>query len=216
MLQARQLEQGSLAWHEARALRLTASDLPLALGHFGGAAELVSKKSQLLTAICQGTTTDMSAAAHQPALVWGRTHEAQAATAYEMLRRAVGRPVTLHVAGLWILPDANILAASPDRVFSDSNGLLRVLEIKCPYSRQLPPSLPEHVRLQVIMQLACAPLPVSGADVLLWTPSKASVFHVEWSTAVQQEWHEIIKPKAVMCYVRYDIVVISACSLNLM
>ena len=154
MLRAHQLGQGSLTWHQARALRLTASDLPLALGHFGGLAVLVSKKSQLLTAICQGTTTDISPAAQQPALVWGRTHEAQAAAAYEMRRWSEGRPVTLNVAGLWIHPDAAMLAASPDRVFIDSDGMLWLLEIKCPYSRQHTPSLPEHVRLQVIMQLA--------------------------------------------------------------
>lgn len=212
MLQARQLEQGSLAWHQARALRLTASDLPLILGHFGGPAVLVSKKSQLLTAICQGTTTEISTAAQQPALVWGRTHEAQAAAAYEMRRWAEGRPVTLDIAGLWILPDATMLAASPDRVFSDSKGMLRLLEIKCPYSRQLPPDLPEHVRLQVIMQLACSPLPVSGADVFFWTPSGTSTFQVEWSPAVQQEWHELIKPKAIWLYNRYYIIVICACS----
>ena len=106
--------------------------------------------------------------------------------------------MTLDVAGLWIHPDAAMLAASPDRVFSDSNGMLRLLEIKCPYSRQLPSSLPEHVRLQVIMQLACAPLPVSGADVFFWTPSEASVFYVEWSTTVQQEWHEVYQAQSSM------------------
>ena len=144
MLRARQLEQGPLAWHQARALRLTASYLPLSLGHFGGLAVLVSKKSQKSHAsslqsvrVQQQTFDQQLSSQHQ---CGGRTHEAQAAAAYEMRRWSEGRPVTLDVAGWWIHPDAAMLAASPDRFFSNSNGMLRLLEMKCPLPDNFPPA----------------------------------------------------------------------------
>ena len=51
----------------------------------------------------------------------------------------------------------------------------------------MPASLPEHVRLLVIMQLASAPSPVDGADAFYWTPSASIIFPVEWTPMLQQE-----------------------------
>ena len=132
MQQARQFEQGSLAWHKARAHRLTASDLPLALGLLGGVAELVSKKCILLKAICQGVSPDTLPASQQPALQWGRANEANAAAAYQNNSWMEGRPVTLLSASLWITNECPLLGASPDRFFKHLSHTFRIMEIKCP------------------------------------------------------------------------------------
>ncbi|XP_051482904.1 uncharacterized protein LOC127387988 [Apus apus] len=74
-----------------------------------------------------------------PAMSWGIRNERAAVEAYEQLKsRAVGKPVRVEDCGLFIHPEKNWIAASPDGIIKEAatGKALGLLEVKCPYKHR--------------------------------------------------------------------------------
>ena len=102
-------------------------------------------------------------------------------------------------------PQSAHFAASSDRLICNQQGVpVGQLEVKCPYSKKLPATLPESTRTQVLMQLACQPAlqQLAFSDVIYWIPKGSKLFRVCWDTAAQAQWQWRILPKLEAFYAR--------------
>ena len=85
--------------------------------------------------------------------------------------------------------EAGWLAASPDGHVCD-DGDSGLLEIKCPFSRKIYPSIPDYYVDQV--QGLCAILGYEWADFVVWTPEK---MQVQVASSLDEIWIWLNQPR---------------------
>ena len=139
-------EQRTPEWHHFRNNRLTASDLAAAIGLSGQ-----GKRETLILKKCGHQKTFR---ANAP-IKHGVRYEDVAVQIYE-----IRNDVKVKEYGCVPHPTIKIFGASPDGICSyesnNKNYIGRMLEIKCPYSRQITGIIPKHYFYQVLGQLeAC-------------------------------------------------------------
>jgi putative phage-type endonuclease len=135
-----QIQQRTPAWYDARGTMITASDIAQALGHgkFGTQKQLYWKK-------CLPEPDDAFAAlANCPPIKWGVMFEDVAQKLY-----AHRNGTRVHEFGLLRHPSIAHLGASPDGI----TELGVMLEIKCPYRRQITGEVPLQYYYQIQGQL---------------------------------------------------------------
>ena len=139
----KQPEQRSKEWHIFRNNRLTASDLATSinLNPYGDRKKLIAKKC--------GYKEEFKAGA---AIIHGVKYEPVATYFYEKLNN-----ISIYEYGCVPHPNCSYFAASPDGICDydsrNPNYVGRMLEIKCPKSRELNGFVPEYYELQVQGQL---------------------------------------------------------------
>lgn len=131
------IEQRTEAWYAARKRMITASDLAQALGHgkFGTQRDLVIKKTGYEP---EAPFPDI------PPLRWGVKYEP---VAIELYKKRTGLEV--HEFGLLPHPTVSHFGASPDGI----NDMGVMVEIKCPFRRQITGEVPEQYGYQIQGQL---------------------------------------------------------------
>jgi putative phage-type endonuclease len=136
LLKSPGITQRTPDWYEARKTMITASDAAQALGRgkFGTQLEFFHRKLERVT-------VDYSSI---PPLQWGVKYEPVATTIYEHLFG-----VTVHEFGLLQHPRFPFVGASPDGI--NDHGIM--LEIKCPYRRNIDGTVPEQYAMQMQLQL---------------------------------------------------------------
>ena len=205
-VQLQGLHQGSPAWHAARACRITASDVPSAVGIPG--AYLTPE--QLVAAKLSSSTSTTAAMQH------GIDNEPVAAEAYKQVLLAShppGSSVDIEETGFWVHARMPHIGASPDRrvrmVVNGSEQPIRHVQIKCPHSKPLESfkELPDMVAFQVITELAvlrshkAAGTP-AAIDVFVWKADEEPVLHTITWEDVRQRWFTKILPKVNAFYFR--------------
>lgn len=135
------IKQRTTEWYEARQSRLTASDLEEAISE--GNLRLAKKKAGVIADTTNYTTI--------APLKWGTMFEAMAIRCYSQDRQ----DIPVHEFGLLLDPDLEHFGASPDGI----NDLGIMIEIKCPYSREIiDNTIPYKYYLQIQGQLAVCKL----------------------------------------------------------
>ena len=185
-----QTPQGSQDWLNARKFRLTASNFGAAAGR-----NRFRSPKQLVQDMLYGEFKGNDATR------WGSEKESVAFGDYVDRKRgefaADGRPEEsffVTQSGLHVCAEAGWLAASPDGHVNE--GLDKgLLEIKCPYSRRIYPSIPDYYVDQV--QGLCAILGYQWADFVVWTPEQMQVQRVDFDT---RYWQGQLRPALVAFY----------------
>lgn len=171
------IPQGTEAWLVARQNRITASN-------FGAAIGMNRYKTP------RGLLRDLlwSTFKGNAATRWGNEHEDIARDAYVIRMQAdilngTSEYISLRVeeTGLHINPDRPWLGSSPDGVVQvttwDGNTHKFLLEIKCPYRKQLyDPPVPDYYNCQIQGVMANMGLPY--CDFVVWTPTEMQVTRV--------------------------------------
>ena len=136
------VEQRSMAWYTMRENMVTASDMGQALGHgkFGNVKDFYKKKC------CyeNGCNENNSINFNSPPLKWGVMYEPVATYLYSKRHH-----VTVHEFGLLKHPMLPFFGASPDGI----SDLGVMLEIKCPYKREIDGAVPKQYYYQIQGQL---------------------------------------------------------------
>ena len=167
------VEQGSQAWHDLRSGRVTASRIGLLLRSPEAFA-----KEWLREQRGEGFKGN-------DATRYGHDAEPLAADWY-----AQEYGVQPRLIGFAIDEEEPRLGCSPDRLINSMGGEA-VLEIKCPYSKDLPVEPdPDHVA-QVQCQLGILGLKVGV--LLYWTPDDAAVFKVPADPAAFARMREAVR-----------------------
>ncbi|XP_042657000.1 flocculation protein FLO11-like isoform X2 [Tyto alba] len=121
-------------WYEWRQNRITASVAPrISNSKFANGRTDEVPQSYLKAVVSS------SPGVQTPAMAWGVRREKAAVQAYEQLKsRAVGTPVRVEDCGLFIHPEKNWMAASPDGIIKEAatGKALGLLEVKCPYKHR--------------------------------------------------------------------------------
>ena len=131
------IKQRTTEWYEARKSRLTASDLEEAIGK--NPIRLAKKKA--------GVVKDVTNYISIPPLKWGTMFEPMASRSYSQERE----DIEVHEFGLIADPILEHFGASPDGI----NDMGIMIEIKCPYSREIiDDSIPHKYYMQIQGQLA--------------------------------------------------------------
>lgn len=144
------MEQGSPEWMAARAGRLTASRMPLAIARTksGWGASRANLMAELLV---ERITGQPAPSYESAAMVWGTENEPYARAAYEF-----HRDVTVDLVGFVEHPRIAMAGASPDG-FVGADGLV---EFKCPNSAThidtlLSSTIDGRYITQIQWQMAC-------------------------------------------------------------
>ena len=126
------LEQGTTKWLESRIGRLTGSIMGAVVGHnpFCTHKKLLA---QLLWDSFQGNE----------ATAYGSLNESVAASIYVDFQKKKISEFSLQHSGLLIHPHLGFFAYSPDGMFVE-NGVVALLEIKCPFKKKFYPSIPMY------------------------------------------------------------------------
>lgn len=175
------VDQRSAEWHQLRKGRVTASIVPAILGRSPFATR--EKATRDFVRELHGVERPPLNAA--PAIRWGVEHEEDAILQVESIYEVAVESVGMWTLGEWA-------GASPDGVYTRSDGQLGLVETKCPYSlRDAVSPVPfkklveqPHYYDQVQFQLY-----ITNAVSCLfaqWTPTETMVETVE----VDEEWRE--------------------------
>ncbi|XP_030431731.1 uncharacterized protein LOC115657734 [Gopherus evgoodei] len=118
-------------WYEWRENRITASVAPrIANSKFVNGKSSEVPQSYLKAVVSSGSKMQT------PAMSWGTQNEKKAVQAYEELQsRRTGKPVKVEECGLFIHPEKEWLAASPDGIVREADTG-KLLEVKCPYKHR--------------------------------------------------------------------------------
>jgi putative phage-type endonuclease len=145
-----QCEQGTPAWYEARAGRVTASKISdlLAKTKTGWGA---SRQNYLADLVVERLTGTCVEGFSSPAMQWGKEKEPEARIAYQFFRDAEVQEV-----GFVLHPELDLSGCSPDGLVG-SDGMV---EIKCPSSAThietlLGAGTPEKYLKQMQWQMRC-------------------------------------------------------------
>ncbi|XP_005051263.1 PREDICTED: uncharacterized protein LOC101821607 [Ficedula albicollis] len=120
-------------WYELRENRITASVAPkIANSKFANSKTDEVPKSYLKEVVGSGSKVQT------PAMSWGIRNEKVAVEAYKQKSQKGGKPVQVEDCGLFIHPEKQWLAASPDGIIKDpaTGKDLGLLEVKCPYKHR--------------------------------------------------------------------------------
>ncbi|KAM7043849.1 uncharacterized protein M8220_006667 isoform 1-T2 [Acridotheres tristis] len=120
-------------WYEARKNHITASVAPkIANSRFANSKTDEVPKSYLKEVVGSGSKVQT------PAMSWGIRNEKVAVEAYKEKSQKGGKPVQVEDCGLFIHPEKQWLAASPDGIIKDpaTGKDLGLLEVKCPYKHR--------------------------------------------------------------------------------
>ena len=122
-------EQGTAAWHAARAGKVTASKITDVTAKGKGSAESASRRNyrvQILTETLTGLATEPGFQTKE--MAWGTLQEPLARIAYEVQADTMVEPV-----GFVIHPTLDRAGASPDGLIGfDGEKVAGLVEIKCP------------------------------------------------------------------------------------
>lgn len=119
-------EQGSVEWHEARAKRITASEVWKILEKSKKDGKPLKARADYLTKkVVEILTGVVNDDLNTPAIRWGRDNEEAARTAFQMKTGLIAdkAPFIVH-------PEIPYVGASPDALVELDAGA----EIKCPYN----------------------------------------------------------------------------------
>lgn len=137
------IKQRTYEWYNLRKERLTASDLYDAVKEGASFLQLAKKKANV---IVDNTNYNMI-----PALKWGTMFEPMASRCYSQ----TNNDIVLHDFGLICDDNNEHFGASPDGI----NDLGVMIEIKCPYSRNIVDNyIPDKYKMQIQGQLAVCSL----------------------------------------------------------
>lgn len=120
-------------WYELRENRITASVAPkIANSKFANSKTDEVPRSYLKEVVGSGSKVQT------PAMSWGIRNEKVAVEAYKQKSQEGGKPVQVEDCGLFIHPEKQWLAASPDGIIKDpaTGKDLGLLEVKCPYKHR--------------------------------------------------------------------------------
>lgn len=161
--------QQSEEWHAQRAIKVTGSRIGAILGHSPWSTREDVMREFIKSH--QGIERDDH---DNVAMQWGRDHEDLAITKYEAV---TGNLVSR--SNFVVHPDLpDLIGVSPDGLVDDGlHTKKRLLEVKCPYSKKVPPVVPDHYIDQV--QLSMEVLDCDVCDFFYWTPTETKLFHVE-------------------------------------
>lgn len=121
-------------WHEWRENRITAS-----VAHKIANSKFVNGKSSEVPQSYLKAVVNQSSNIQTPAMSWGIKNEKRAVEEYEHLKsRNYSGGIKVEDCGLFVHPEKNWLAASPDGIVKDhSTGKpVGLLEVKCPYKHK--------------------------------------------------------------------------------
>lgn len=187
------LEQGTAEWLASRVLRLTVSNAGTAVGNNpyakpnGYALDLAGLSEPIDPESYNGRK-------RTEAMKWGHDNEDLACEAYEMFMTMKIEEAEGHEAaaafkvdhcGLVVDLERPWLGASPDGIVG--NGLL---EIKCPVTQRLYPSMPPYYYDQITAQMAI--LKKEWCDFVVWTPTDMNVWHFEFDA---KYWADFLLPR---------------------
>lgn len=185
-------EQRTEEWFEARRKGITATDIVAIMGEspFKTPADVYFEKVE-----------NVSPEVNEEAVAWGKEHEDEALM--EFIDSAhLNEQETHTVPGLVQHDEYPLFLASPDVIILSPEGDCLV-EIKCPYSLELPKDAPEYYILQCQWQML-----VTGIDVCylyFWVPGGHMVFEIEGDQELQKRmmaeankfWADYIIPRKV-------------------
>ncbi|XP_039620942.1 uncharacterized protein LOC120536601 [Polypterus senegalus] len=121
-------------WFEWRQNRITASNAhKIANSRFVNGISDEVPQSYLRAVVSSGSNVKT------PAMTWGINNESVAVNHYQKLKsKQLGKDVVVEDCGLFIHPEHNWLAASPDGIVRDSQSkqILNCLEVKCPFKHR--------------------------------------------------------------------------------
>lgn len=172
------LKQGSQEWLDARKkLSITGSTVACLNGHnpFLTIEQLVRQK-------VRDRHGEVSEFVGNVATQWGNDHESEALLRYES---ETGNLVSSH--GLFTHKDYEWIGYSPDGIVE--NNIPSLLEIKCPYSKQIPDLIPAHYMDQI--QLGMHVLGLPSTDFFYWTPTDFAIYKVN----IDDKWWDEMFPK---------------------
>jgi putative phage-type endonuclease len=172
-----ELEQLSDEWFEVRKGKVTGSRVAAILGH----SPWMTRNSVMRELIREHQGLERIDKSN-PATKWGNENEDIARAAYE-----AETGFLINTTGFHQHPDVDYIGVSPDGLHLD-DGLERLLEIKCPYSRKIPSEVPEHYNDQV--QLMLHTLDVAHCDLFYWTPEETHTFGI----GMDPEWWDATLP----------------------
>lgn len=197
---AREIEripQGTTPWLDSRKYRLTASN-------FGAAIGVNRYKSP------NGLLKDMlwHSFKGNAATRWGSEHEDIARDAYiAVIQKQIDegtspyKSIRVEETGLFINPETPWLGSSPDGIvhvtLRDGTEDKFLLEIKCPFRKQLyaNPTVPIYYNAQIQGIMAIMGLP--RCDFVVWTPSEMGVTTVPFDA---KNWNDEMLPRLQKFY----------------
>ncbi|XP_053315958.1 uncharacterized protein LOC128483709 [Spea bombifrons] len=121
-------------WFRWRQNRITAS-----MAHQISHSRFANDRSEEIPQSYLKTIVGTAPRVQTTAMNWGNTNEKNAVHSYErLMSRSTGREVEVEDCGLFIHPNKNWLAASPDGIVRDkkTGEKLCILEVKCPYKHR--------------------------------------------------------------------------------
>jgi putative phage-type endonuclease len=140
-----QIQQRTDLWYDHRKKIVTATDVAVILN-----CNPFQKLNELYRTKCSPEVVEQS---HSLALDWGNMYEP---VAKKLLRTRNQQVVDLIDLGLGVHPQYDYIGASPDGLViiqKDDQWELWLLEIKCPYKRQITNKIPYDYWLQIQTQL---------------------------------------------------------------
>lgn len=124
-------EQGSAAWRQARAGSITGTGFGKALKFLKNGKPSQERTDYRLQLVVERLTGEPAPELLRvAALDWGKGHEGEARTAYEMQMDKLGKPVFVECVPFQQHPTLDWVGTSPDG-FVGEDGMI---EIKCPYN----------------------------------------------------------------------------------
>lgn len=156
--------QGSQEWLDARRQGIGASDVAAIMGlsPFKGPGDVWSDKVHGQRQL------------EGPAIDWGHAHEAEARRDF-----AVRYGLTVDVVGMVVSKDRPYMRVSPDGMI----GTDALLEIKCPYSQDLPTTPDFHYFIQCQYQMLVTGRPLCYLHY--WVPDGHRTFTLEADAQMQ-------------------------------
>jgi putative phage-type endonuclease len=170
-----QSDQRSVAWLNKRGTMITASEVVKVFGSDASRRELLLKK-------LEPPATVESNGAGIPALMWGIRFEPIAKEIFEETTRC-----KVYDVSCVSHPDYDFLGASPDGLIVPTNDDVkrygRLVEFKCPMSREMKPEIPIAYVHQMQMQMEC-----TGIDECEYVEFRFKVVkYTEWAQSTDRK-----------------------------
>ena len=159
------MKQLSEEWHQARAGKVTGSRVGAILNHNPYSQPVDVLREMVRQKL--GSETEFKG---NIATEWGTKHESVASDWYE-------NTYGLFIEEYGIVNHAKypFLAYSPDGTV-ESNGVVQLIEIKCPFTQKIPAKIPDHYMDQV--QLGMEVMNLDSCIFIYWTPLNIRVLDV--------------------------------------
>lgn len=177
------IPQRSNQWFQERKCRLTASQFCTATGY----NPYKTTKSLLSEMVWPKTKTFKGNIATQ----WGTKYEPIASKYFEdYLKKHIDPNAIVKYPGLCISKELPFLGASPDGIVVKGDKTLRLLEIKCPFTKRVYPEIPVMYIDQIQGTMGLLNLP--SCYFVVWTPTKVQITEIKFDATY---FWKILLPK---------------------